>query len=57
LEPIYCSGIAELDQTLVDLMPNRRRAVTIVELTGTAQAVQQFLDAAPDIRRGRPSKN
>jgi hypothetical protein len=35
-------------------MPDHRRAVTILELAATAQAVQTWLAEAPVIRRGRP---
>ena len=54
LEPRFCAGITKLGEALHDLLPNRRRAVTVLELAGTAQAVQSFLKEAPVIRRGRP---
>jgi hypothetical protein len=54
LEPIYCDGVEKLGKALYDIMPHQRRAVTILELAGTAQAVSLFLDEAPNIRRGRP---
>ena len=56
LEPIYCEGIEALKKQLHDLMPNRRRAVTILELTASAQAVATFMKEAPVIPRGRPKK-
>jgi hypothetical protein len=54
LEPLFCAGVVELGARIEDLMPNRRRAVTVLELKATAQAVQVYLDEAPVIRRGRP---
>lgn len=54
LEPDYCDGIEELGSVLGAAMPDRRRVVTVVELTATAQAVAEFLPKAPNIRRGRP---
>ena len=54
LEPVFCAGITDLADTLADMMPNRRRAVTILEVAATAQRVQAFLKDAPLIRRGRP---
>ena len=54
LEPVFCAGITGLGETLHDIMPNRRRALTVLELAATAQAVQAFLAEAPVIRRGRP---
>ncbi len=54
LEPAFCKGITELGAKLHDTMPNRRRTVTVLEVAATAQAVQEFLTAAPVIRRGRP---
>ena len=54
LEPDYCDGVEELGAVLGDTMPDRRRVVTVVELTSTAQAVVEFLSKAPSIRRGRP---
>ncbi len=56
LEPIYCEGIEALKEALHDLMPNRRRAVTVLELAASAQAVAAFLQDAPSIQRGRPKK-
>jgi len=56
LEPIYCEGIEALTETLHDLMPNRRRVVTVLELAASAQAVADFLNEAPVIPRGRPKK-
>ena len=54
LEPVFCKGVTELGATLHDTMPNRRRTVTVLEVAATAQAVQEYLTAAPVIRRGRP---
>ena len=54
LEPVFCAGITALGAELSDAMPNRRRAVTVLEVAATAQAVQAFLADAPIIRRGRP---
>ena len=54
LEPNYCDGIEQLGSILGEAMPGRRRIVTVVELTATAQAVAEFLPKAPSIRRGRP---
>jgi len=54
LEPVFCAGATSLGAKLHDIMPNRRRAVTVLELAATAQAVQEYLAAAPVIRRGRP---
>ncbi len=54
LEPVFCAGVSALGAKLHDIMPNRRRAVTVLELAATAQAVQEYLAAAPVIRRGRP---
>lgn len=54
LEPEYCDGVEELSAILGDAMPDRRRVVTVVELTSTAQSVVEFLSKAPSIRRGRP---
>ncbi len=54
LEPVFCAGVTALGAKLHDIMPNRRRAVTVLELAATAQAVQEYLAAAPVIRRGRP---
>ncbi len=54
LEPVFCAGVTALGTKLHDIMPNRRRAVTVLEVAATAQAVQEFLSAAPIIRRGRP---
>jgi len=53
-EPDYCDGIEQLGSVLSAAMPDRRRVVTVVELTTTAQAVAEFLPKAPSIRRGRP---
>ena len=53
-KPIFCAGVTALGAKLHERMPNHRRAVTILELAATAQAVQAFLERAPDIRRGRP---
>jgi len=55
LKPVFCKGVTALSKKLHDIMPNRRRTVTVIELTATAQAVQAFLETAPVIRRGRPS--
>jgi hypothetical protein len=54
LNPVFCAGVNELAASLHDIMPDRRRTVTVLEMTATAQAVQDFLDNAPSIRRGRP---
>jgi hypothetical protein len=54
LEPVFCAGVTALGAKLHDTMPNRRRTVTVLEVAATAQAVQEFLAAAPVIRRGRP---
>ena len=54
LEPVFCKGVTVLGAKLHDTMPNRRRTVTVLEVAATAQAVQEFLTAAPVIRRGRP---
>ena len=54
LEPVFCAGVSALGARLHDIMPNRRRTVTVLEVAATAQAVQEFLAAAPVIRRGRP---
>ncbi len=56
LEPIFCEGMEALTEALHDLMPNRRRAVTVLELAASAQAVAAFLKKAPAIPRGRPKK-
>ena len=45
-----------LTEALHDLMPNRRRAVTVLELAASAQAVVAFLKEARNIQRGRPKK-
>lgn len=54
LEPVYCHGIHELADTFRDLTPYKRRALTVVELASMAQSVAINLEAAPEIRRGRP---
>jgi hypothetical protein len=54
LEPVFCAGVTKLGEELHDIMPYHRRAVTVLELAATAQAVQSFLADAPVIRRGRP---
>ena len=54
LEPIFCAGIEALTEALHDVMPNRRRSVTVLEVAAIAQAVAAFLKKAPLIRRGRP---
>lgn len=54
LEPIFCGGIEALTEALHDFMPTRRRAVTVLEVAASAQAVEAFLKQAPVIRRGRP---
>ena len=56
LEPIFCEGMEALTEALHDLMPNRRRAVTVLELAANAQAIAAFLNEAPTIPRGRPKK-
>jgi hypothetical protein len=55
LEPVFCKGVTALSKKLNDIMPNQRRTLTLQEVTANAQSVQEFLEAAPDIRRGRPS--
>jgi hypothetical protein len=57
LEPIFCPGIAALTASLDDLMPTHRRAVTVLELAGSAKAVAAFLEQAPVVPRGRPKKS
>ncbi len=52
--PIYCNGIEDLSEKLSHAMPYHRRTTTVVELAGTAQAIQLWLAEAPIIRRGRP---
>ena len=54
LEPDFCKGVEALGTKLNETMPDHRRAVTILELAATAQAVQTWLAEAPVIRRGRP---
>lgn len=54
LEPVYCEGAAALSTELSESMPDHRRAVTVLELAATAQAVHGWLAEAPVIRRGRP---
>lgn len=54
LEPVFCEGAEALGNELHEIMPDRRRAVTVLELAATAQAVQAWLREAPVIRRGRP---
>jgi hypothetical protein len=54
LEPEFCAGVEALGDVLHHLLPVRRRAVTVLELAATAQAVETFLKEAPPIRRGRP---
>lgn len=54
LEPDFCRGATALGEKLREIMPYRRRAVTVLELAMTAQTVDSFLKAAPVIRRGRP---
>ena len=54
LEPVFCKGVEALGTKLNETMPDHRRAVTILELAATAQAVQAWLAEAPVIRRGRP---
>ena len=54
LQPVFCAGATALGAKLHDIMPDRRRTATVLEVAATAQAVQAFLDAAPIIRRGRP---
>ena len=53
-EPVFCEGIEALKEKLHEIMPDHRRAVTVLELAATAQAVQLWLTKAPMIRRGRP---
>jgi hypothetical protein len=53
-EPVFCAGVTALGAELYDMMPDRRRTVTVLEVAATAQAVQTFLEEAPVIRRGRP---
>jgi len=54
LEPVFCEGAEALGAELSKTMPDHRRAVTVLELAATAQAVQVWLAEAPVIRRGRP---
>jgi hypothetical protein len=54
LEPKFCAGVQALGDVLHHLLPARRRAVTVLELAASAQAVETFLKEAPPIRRGRP---
>jgi hypothetical protein len=54
LEPVFCKGVEALGTELNKTMPDHRRAVTILELAATAQAVHTWLAKAPVIRRGRP---
>jgi hypothetical protein len=54
LEPVFCEGAEALGTELSETMPDHRRAVTVLELAATAQAVQAWLAEAPIIRRGRP---
>jgi hypothetical protein len=54
LDPIFCDGVEALGAELSETMPDHRRAVTVLELAATAQAVQAWLTEAPVIRRGRP---
>ncbi len=54
LEPVFCAGVSALGAKLHDIMPNRRRAVTVLEVAAAAQAVRAYLADAPVIRRGRP---
>jgi len=56
LEPVFCHGVEALAEEIHDLMPNRRRAVTILELAATAQSSRAWLAKAPPIRRGRPKE-
>ena len=52
--PVFCEGATALGAELHETMPDHRRAVTVLELAATAQAVQRWLAEAPAIRRGRP---
>lgn len=52
-EPILCRGITELGAKLSKIMPLRRRAVTVLELAWIALSVTDYLEKAPEIRRGR----
>ena len=54
LEPVFCHGPEELSDALADIMPMRRRVVTVVELAKTARVIPLALANAPEIRRGRP---
>ncbi|MEX0923724.1 MAG: hypothetical protein WDZ84_13215 [Rhodovibrionaceae bacterium] len=56
LEPLYCEGISALTKELNNLLPQRRRAVTVLELAANARAVSIYLEQAPIIQRGRPKK-
>ena len=51
---IFCEGLTALSARLHDLMPQRRRALSIVEVAATAQSIQYYFENAPRIRRGRP---
>ena len=52
--PVFCEGVEALGKKLHEIMPYHRHAVTVLELTATAQAVQASLAEAPAIHRGRP---
>jgi len=54
LRPVFCEGVERLGRELDQLMPYHRRALTILELASTAQAVRKHLADAPVVRRGRP---
>ena len=56
LEPEVCEGLLALDAKLHDLMPLRRRTAIVLEITAIAQAVTQWLEAAPLVARGRPRR-
>ena len=53
-EPVFCEGIKKLCAKLHVIMPNRRRAATVLEVASTAQVVKKLLANAPNHRRGRP---
>lgn len=51
--PEFCEGIDKLRDRLHGSMPLARRAVTVLELAWNAQAVTDYLEKGPEIRRGR----
>lgn len=53
--PEVIEGAQALSVRLDDLMPNRRRTAIVIEVASLAQAVTEFLEAAPALSRGRSS--